>query len=57
MESNAPTYEKRYAAFRCCDCEQEWPELLPPMYEDLPACPYCESGPTQLVELFEPVAG
>jgi hypothetical protein len=41
------------ATFRCCDCEHEWAELLPPLYEDLPAC-YCGSGPTQLVELLEP---
>jgi hypothetical protein len=46
-----------FAAFRCTDCEQTFSGLLPPLYEDLPTCPHCDSGPVDLVELLTPVAG
>jgi hypothetical protein len=38
------------------DCAVPFSELLPVLYIDLPACPYC-GGPSRLLELLEPVAG
>ena len=45
-------HEATFGMLRCCDCECEWPAEIPPLYEDMPACAYCESGPVQLVELL-----
>jgi hypothetical protein len=37
-------------------CTVSFSELLPPLYEDLPSCPYC-GGPSVLLELLAPLAG
>lgn len=36
-----------YATLICSSCEHEFPVRLPPLYEELPECPYC-GGSTQL---------
>jgi len=45
------------ARLRCTDCEQTFADRLPAIDEDMPECPHCGSGPVQLLELLEPVAG
>jgi hypothetical protein len=37
-------------------CTVPFVDDLPPLFEDLPACPYCD-GPSLLLELLAPVAG
>jgi hypothetical protein len=52
-----PEQERQYGTLRCTDCGHEFPGRLPPFCSELPECPMCWSGPVQLVELVEPVAG
>lgn len=45
----------KYGSFECSECEYEFADDMPPLYEDLPECPLC-AGTTRLLCVLEPHA-